>query len=89
MRTLQVETIRLHDGARMDVIRDIHAVDRLLVEHSQMRTAIERALNDSESGAGWGPDVTVCAYLRAALPNVPHHLPRKAGTPDADTKGAA
>ena len=21
--------------------------------------------------------------------NVPHHLPRKAGTPDADTKGAA
>jgi hypothetical protein len=24
-----------------------------------------------------------------SLPNVPHHLPRKAGTPDADGKGAA
>jgi hypothetical protein len=23
------------------------------------------------------------------IANVPHHLPRKAGTPDADTKGAA
>ena len=30
------------------------------------------------------------AWIRSILPpNVPHHLPRKAGTPDADTKGAA
>lgn len=33
----------------------------------RMRTAIERALADSESGDGWGPDVTVCGYLREAL----------------------
>lgn len=37
----------------------------------RMCTAIERALADSESGAGWGPDVTVCAYLREALGAAP------------------
>lgn len=30
-------------------------------------TAIRRALADEESGKGWGPDVTVCGYLREAL----------------------
>lgn len=29
--------------------------------------AVIRALADNESGSGWGPDVTVCGYLRAAL----------------------
>ena len=33
----------------------------------QMDAAIRRALADSESGSGWGPDVTVCGYLRDAL----------------------
>ena len=36
-------------------------------EIERLRNAIERALADSESGNGWGPDVTVCAYLREAL----------------------
>ena len=35
----------------------------------QMDAAIRRALADSESGTGWGPDVTVCGYLREALGN--------------------
>jgi len=33
----------------------------------RQRNAIERALADSESGNGWGPDVTVCEYLRKAI----------------------
>ena len=33
----------------------------------KQRNAIERALADSESGNGWGPDVTVCEYLRKAI----------------------
>ena len=33
----------------------------------KMDAAIRRALADSESSQGWGPDVRVCAYLRAAL----------------------
>ena len=36
-------------------------------ENERLRSAIRRALADSESGNGWGPDVTVCAYLREAL----------------------
>lgn len=36
-------------------------------ERDAMRAAIQRALADSESGNGWGPDVTVCAYLQDAL----------------------
>ncbi len=33
-----------------------------------MRAAIVSALGDSESGKGWGPDVTVCARLKKSLP---------------------
>ena len=33
----------------------------------KMRKAIERALADEESGDGWGPDITVCEYLRKAI----------------------
>lgn len=36
-------------------------------ENARLRVAIERALADSESGDGWGPDITVCGYLREAL----------------------
>ncbi len=36
-------------------------------EVERLRGAIKRALDDEESGEGWGPDVTVCEYLRAAL----------------------
>lgn len=32
--------------------------------------AIEKALNDEESGNGWGPDVTVCTYLNNALTKI-------------------
>lgn len=32
-----------------------------------LRMAIERAIDDAESGSGWGPDVTVVGYLRGAL----------------------
>lgn len=43
------------------------ALDILRRENDRLRTAIRRALDDSESGNGWGPDVTVCQYLRDAL----------------------
>lgn len=33
----------------------------------KLENAIQRALNDEESGNGWGPDVTVCTYLKEAL----------------------
>ena len=32
-----------------------------------LTSAIQRALDDEESGKGWGPDVTVCGYLSDAL----------------------
>jgi hypothetical protein len=38
-----------------------------LSDNVRMRSAIERALADEESGTGWGPDVTVCGYLREAI----------------------
>jgi glycyl-tRNA synthetase alpha subunit len=41
--------------------------DRCLARIVELETAIKRALDDEESGTGWGPDVTVCAYLRDAL----------------------
>lgn len=49
----------------------------------RMRSAIKQALADAESGRGWGPDITVCEYLRAALvtPNV--ELTGDPGTPGA------
>jgi len=37
----------------------------------KQRTAIERALADEESGTLWGPDVTVCEYLREAIEDKP------------------
>lgn len=40
-------------------------------EVKRLRAAIERALADEESGTGWGPDVTVCGYLREALSATP------------------
>lgn len=42
-------------------------VARRVDECMRLRTAIQRALDDSESGNGWGPNVTVCQYLRDAL----------------------
>ena len=33
----------------------------------KQKNAIERALADSESGDGWGPDVSVCKYLSEAI----------------------
>jgi uncharacterized protein (UPF0335 family) len=42
-------------------------ITRISEENEKLRAAIKRALADAESGEGWGPDVTVCAYLREAL----------------------
>ena len=39
---------------------------------SDLESAIKQALDDEESGNGWGPDVTVCAYLQAALEKRPN-----------------
>ena len=33
----------------------------------RLESAIRRALADSESGNGWGPDITICEYLQEAL----------------------
>ena len=35
--------------------------------NARLKATIQKALNDSESGTGWGPDVTVRAYLIDAL----------------------
>lgn len=43
------------------------AISRLENENIVFHEAIQRALDDEESGTGWGPDVTVCGYLRQAL----------------------
>lgn len=43
------------------------AIDSTKLQIGVMREAIERAINDSESGKGWGPDVTVVEYLRKAI----------------------
>jgi hypothetical protein len=41
---------------------------RLRTDNEKLRAAIQKVLADEESGeGGWGPDVTVCAYLAAAL----------------------
>jgi hypothetical protein len=57
-----IEQILLkHEKAVLEVMKELHD------ENTKLRGAIERALADSESGTGWGPDVTVCAYLRDAL----------------------
>jgi hypothetical protein len=50
----------VHRECRQDIAQ-------LLVENARMRNAIEKALADSESGNGWGPDVTICTYLAAAI----------------------
>lgn len=57
-----IEQILLkHEKAVLEVMKELHD------ENVRLRSAIERALADEESGKGWGPDVTVCAYLRDAL----------------------
>lgn len=49
-------------------------VGGLTAENERLRVAIQRALDDEESGNGWGPDNTVCAYLRDALAEIaPDH----------------
>jgi len=61
--------------ARTSVMRAQYLESRCVA----MDAAIRRALADSESGNGWGPDVTVCGYLRDALmtPNVSSASPDK------------
>ena len=55
--------------------KEIERLNKLLnaveAENARLRNAIQRAIDDQESGTGWGPDITVCGYLRDALmPNV-------------------
>ena len=45
-------------------IKEIVALKDLLLKKDQM---IKKVLEDEESGKGWGPDVTTCAYLQEAL----------------------
>lgn len=67
--TTTSSTVGLNAGARRE--REMKRLNRLLRESQaelmRLRDAIERALSDSESGTGWGPDVSVCSYLRDAL----------------------
>lgn len=49
------------------VLQLSNVVDLLERRVKTLRQAIERALQDEESGKGWGPDTTTCAYLRQAL----------------------
>lgn len=47
-----------------------YEIRRVVADNITMRKAIERALADAESGNGWGPDVTVCGYLNAAIAKI-------------------
>lgn len=54
MRTIQVETVTLADGSKMDVIRDIEAVRRALVENE--RVTVSEQYTDTlptKPGAYW------------------------------------
>lgn len=55
-----------------EVVRE--HVEGLSAENERLRVAIQRALDDEESGDGWGPDNTVCAYLRCALDPTPERV---------------
>ena len=50
---------------RRKKLRDDFELAANIIE--KQRTAIERALADEESGEGWGPDNTICEYLREAI----------------------
>lgn len=65
----RVWSIQLGGGPYIDlsVMPTSNPVASLRSRVEAMEAAIQRALADSESGNGWGPDVTVCAYLRAAI----------------------
>lgn len=57
------------EAARMRELLNESEVEANALSHevARLRAAIQRALDDEESGTGWGPDVTACAYLREAL----------------------
>jgi hypothetical protein len=57
----------LFDAAEHEMKRLNRLLRESKAEIMRLRGAIERALSDSESGTGWGPDVSVCSYLRDAL----------------------
>jgi hypothetical protein len=57
-------------------------------ENARLRIAIGKA-DAILNGWGLGKNSPLRMEIADILSNVPHHLPRKAGTPDADTKGAA
>jgi tRNA pseudouridine-54 N-methylase len=44
-----------------------YEIKRLRADNERMRSAIQKVLDDEESGTGWGPDITTCAYLANAL----------------------
>ena len=41
--------------------------DELEARVQRLTEAIQKVLDDEESGEGWGPDVTTVAYLREAI----------------------
>ena len=58
--------LRAAEGVRL-IARSAYEIERLQRVNKKLVAAIESALADNESGEGWGPDVTVCGRLRAAL----------------------
>lgn len=65
--TRKDETIATMGRANRNIARDYA---NAAINCGTMHDAITRAINDSESGDGWGPDVTVVAYLEKALEDV-------------------
>jgi hypothetical protein len=92
-----------HDCSRLDgehglaaaTMRSHEALLRVVELHENWEIRVKNQNNIvwNKVDAGKTIQLVDCIKeLRAAINNslnVPHHLPRKAGTPDADTKGAA
>ena len=59
-------------GSILDVAAPVIAAD-LAGRLAALRTAVQRVLDDDETGAGgWGPDVTMAAVLREAMEATEH-----------------
>ncbi len=63
--------VKFAEGQQLMISRSMLRLDNhntmLAVKVMRLRAAITKALEDSESGHGWGPDVTTCNALRQVL----------------------
>ena len=99
VQEMWIETHSLMREFQRENSENIRAVSLLLEEaesladeNEKMRLLIARAMEYGVNGSRCYSATEACRTgeaMRDILSNVPHHLPRKAGTPDADTKGAA